>query len=94
MESGVGIDVSPRQELVELAHGMTVGDFGEDGGQYWAIHASLIETAKMNDVDPQAYLADVPPAASDRHVPVLWYLSGLRSPRVRTEAMRSSFRLG
>ena len=31
--SGVGVDVSPRQELVELAHGMTVGDFGEDVGE-------------------------------------------------------------
>ena len=31
--SGVGFDVSPRQELVELAHGMTVGDFGEDVGE-------------------------------------------------------------
>src|ERR1700733_15093507 len=31
--SGVGLDVSPRQELVELAHGMTVGDFGEDVGE-------------------------------------------------------------
>ena len=24
----------------------------------WAIHASLIETCKMNDVDPYTYLAD------------------------------------
>ena len=31
--AGVGLDVSPRQELVELAHGMTVGDFGEDVGE-------------------------------------------------------------
>ena len=31
----------------------------DEGGRHWAVHASLIETAKMNDLDPQAYLADV-----------------------------------
>ena len=39
----------------------------DDGGKYWAIHASLIETAKMNDVDPQAYLADVLAKIANRH---------------------------
>ena len=33
---------------------------GSDGGaEYWATAASLIETCKLNDVDPLAYLADV-----------------------------------
>ena len=33
---------------------------GSDGGaENWAIAASLIETCKLNGVDPQAYLADV-----------------------------------
>jgi transposase len=33
---------------------------GSDGaGEHWAIIASLIETCKINGVDPQAYLADV-----------------------------------
>jgi len=33
---------------------------GSDGGaEHWAILASLIETAKLNDIDPQAYLTDV-----------------------------------
>lgn len=33
---------------------------GSDGGaEHWAILASLIETAKVNDVDPQAYIASV-----------------------------------
>ena len=32
----------------------------DEGGRYWAIHASLIETCKMNDVDPQAWLAERP----------------------------------
>jgi transposase len=33
---------------------------GSDGGaDHWAILASLIETCKLNDLDPHAYLADV-----------------------------------
>ncbi|MDZ7602717.1 MAG: IS66 family transposase [Hoeflea sp.] len=31
----------------------------DGGGEHWATIASLIETAKLNDVDPYAYLADV-----------------------------------
>lgn len=31
----------------------------DGGGEHWAIIASLVETAKLNRVDPQAYLADV-----------------------------------
>jgi hypothetical protein len=31
----------------------------EGGARSWAILASLVNTAKLNDVDPQAYLADV-----------------------------------
>ena len=29
------------------------------GGQHWAVIASLVETCKLNGVDPQAYLAEV-----------------------------------
>ena len=29
------------------------------GGRHWAVIASLVETCKLNGVDPQAYLADV-----------------------------------
>jgi transposase len=33
---------------------------GSDGGaEHWAVVASLIETCKLNDIDPQAYLTDV-----------------------------------
>ncbi len=33
---------------------------GSDGGaEHWAILASLIEAAKLNDIDPQAYIAGV-----------------------------------
>ena len=31
----------------------------DGGGEHWATIASLVETAKLNGVDPQAYLADV-----------------------------------
>ena len=30
----------------------------DDGGDHWAVIASLIETAKLNGVDPQAWLDD------------------------------------
>ena len=33
---------------------------GSDGGvEHWAVIASLIETCKINDIDPLAYLTDV-----------------------------------
>ena len=33
---------------------------GSDGGaEHWAVIASLVETAKLNGVEPPAYLADV-----------------------------------
>jgi hypothetical protein len=31
----------------------------DDGAENWAIVASLIEACKLNDIEPQAYLADV-----------------------------------
>lgn len=31
----------------------------DGGGEHWAVIASLVETCKLNAVDPQAYLADV-----------------------------------
>jgi transposase len=39
----------------------------DEGGRYWAIHASLIETCKMNHVDPQAWLADLLDKIANRH---------------------------
>lgn len=30
----------------------------DDGGEHWAAIASLIETAKLNGIDPQAWLTD------------------------------------
>jgi transposase len=31
----------------------------DSGGRHWSIAASLIQTARLNDVDPQAWLTDV-----------------------------------
>ena len=31
----------------------------DGGGEHWAVVASLVETCKLNAIDPQAYLADV-----------------------------------
>ena len=31
----------------------------DGGGEHWAVIASLIETCKMNGIDPEAYLRDV-----------------------------------
>jgi len=31
----------------------------DGGGEHWAVIASLVETCKLNGVDPQAYLADI-----------------------------------
>ena len=39
----------------------------DGGGDHWAILTSIIETAMMNGVDPEAYLADVLARLVDRH---------------------------
>ena len=39
----------------------------DGGGEHWAVIASLIETCKMNGVDPQAYLRDVLAKIVSRH---------------------------
>jgi hypothetical protein len=41
---------------------------GSDGGaESWAVVASLIETCKLNDVDPYAYLTDTIVRIVDGH---------------------------
>jgi transposase len=40
----------------------------DGGGEHWAVIASLIETCKMNGVDPQAYLRDVLAKIVARHL--------------------------
>jgi hypothetical protein len=44
------------------SHAPDSGHYGvaSDGGaEHWAVVASLVETCKLNDVDPLAYLTDV-----------------------------------
>jgi len=55
----------------------------DDGAVNWACLASLIETCKLNDVDPQTYLADVlsklvnlwPTSRLDELLPWAWRAS-------------------
>jgi hypothetical protein len=39
----------------------------DQGGVHWVVIASLIETCKLNAIDPQAYLADVLSRLVNRH---------------------------
>ena len=39
----------------------------DGGGEHWSIIASLIETCKLNSVDPHAYLTDVITKIVDGH---------------------------
>jgi hypothetical protein len=39
----------------------------DGGGEHWAVIASLIESCKMNNVDPETYLRDVLAKTVARH---------------------------
>jgi hypothetical protein len=39
----------------------------DGGGEHWAVPASLVGTCKLNGIDPEAYLADVPTRLASRH---------------------------
>jgi transposase len=61
---------------------------GSDGGaEHWATIASLIETCKLNDLDPMAYLTDVltrivnghPNSAIDQLLPWAYRKQDLRA---------------
>jgi transposase len=61
----------------------------DEGAANWAMIASLIETCKLNDVDPEAYLADVlaklvnlwPQARLDELMPWTWTAAQNSKPR-------------
>jgi transposase len=40
----------------------------DGGGEHWAVVASLIETCKLNDVEPLGYLTDVLTRIVDGHL--------------------------
>ena len=53
---------------------------------------TLIQTAKLNDIDPQAWLADVSPRIADTPQPKLvdllpWNWSGSGPPETRESAL-------
>jgi hypothetical protein len=52
---------TPQQAATRL-----VQEYGQ-GGVHWGVIASLVETAKLNAVDPQTYLADVLTRLVNRH---------------------------
>ena len=64
----------------------------DEGAANWAMIASLIETCKLNGVDPEAWLADVltklvnlwPQARIDELMPWAW--AGLSDTRTRAAA--------
>jgi len=51
------IERSIRPIALNRKNALFAGSDG--GGEHWAIIASLIETCKLNDINPQAYLTDV-----------------------------------
>ena len=56
----------------------------DGGGEHWAVIASLIETCKMNGVNPQAYLRDVLARIVARH-PWVGSTISCRSPTCRRQ---------
>ena len=48
-----------NERLVALGRKNALFAGSESGARTWAILASLINTAKLNDLDPYTYLADV-----------------------------------
>jgi transposase len=63
----------------------------DDGAENWAILASLIETAKLVSIDPQAWLADIltrlvnlwPNRRLDELLPWAWAAACQQQPRAR-----------
>ncbi len=50
------VERSIRPLALNRKNALFVGS--DDGGDHWSVIASLIETAKLNGIDPQAWLAD------------------------------------
>jgi transposase len=51
--------VEPAMRPVALGGKNALFAGADSGGRHWAIVATLIQTAKLNDVDPLAWLTDV-----------------------------------
>jgi transposase len=50
------MDMRPPPRAPDSGHHEVASD---GGGEHWAILASLIETCKLNGIDPHAYLSDI-----------------------------------
>jgi transposase len=50
------MDRRPQSHVPDTRHHDVASD---GGGEHWAIIASLIETCKLNNVEPHSYLTDV-----------------------------------
>src|SRR6185437_4771195 len=50
------MDTQPQPRVPDSGHYEVASD---GGGEHWGVIASLIETCKLNDVDPLVYLGDV-----------------------------------
>ena len=53
------ISVEPAMRPIALNRKNTLFAGHDDGAINWACLASLIETAKLHGIDPQAYLAEI-----------------------------------
>ena len=65
----------------------------DSGGRHWAIIATLIQTAKLNDVDPMAWLTDVlerivagTTRHSELHTLLPWSWKAARAPEAPSSA--------
>src|SRR5487761_1311448 len=47
------MDRTPQSRVPDTRHHAAASD---DGGDHWAVIASMIETCKLNGIDPQAWL--------------------------------------
>jgi hypothetical protein len=75
------VERSMRPQALTRKNALFAGH--DDGAESWAIAASLIETCKLNGIDPHTYLADVvsrlvnlwPNARLDELLPWNWAAS-------------------
>ncbi len=61
-DGGIELDTNTVERAIRpicLSRKNALFASGDDGGARWAAVASLVETCKLNNVDPQRYLADV-----------------------------------
>ena len=62
-DTGSGLPTPARhgqnERMIALTRKNALFAGHDDGAENWAIPASLIETAKLSGIDPQAWLADI-----------------------------------